>query len=323
VAADDADPEISGRLDALIAHGRALELEGLPFPTDQVRDTVQSALDAGDPERATVAVRRGETLYQKASSDWGWLRGLLERVDEMRGLAARIGLDVDHLTARVGDPRVQLRGGTLSTGAVERAAASASLALAVLSDAVPKFCVQEARKYGESIRAAEKRGEDVREANEQFRRLLQTLQEEHSAQSALALIELRSAILRIPKAPVILAIAHEEEEEILDEARNLARRLHRIKGRARDAQSAARLMAQVRAALSEDRRYGSPEEEIEELWKEVDRLTHEQQAGDQANAPAPPVDLPEDPTSGGPVEEEGAPPEGPPLPPVSTRRRRT
>jgi hypothetical protein len=322
VAAEGAAPELVGRLDALVAHGRALELEGLPFPTDQVRETVQSALDAGDNERASVAVRRGETLYQKASSDWGWLRGLLERVDEMRDLAAKIGLDVEHLTARVGDPRVQLRGGALSTGAVERAAASASLALAVLSDAVPKFCVLEAKKYGESIRAAEKRGEDVREAMDQFRHLLQTLQDEHSAAAARALLELRGAIVRIPKAPVILAIAHEEEEEILDEARNLARRLHRIKGRARDAQSAARLMAQVRAALSEDRRYGSPEEEIEELWKEVDRLTQERREGDEGT-PASPDGLPDDPIPGDlPLVEEPAP-EEPPLPPVSRRRQRT
>jgi DNA repair exonuclease SbcCD ATPase subunit len=323
VAVDEASPELSGRLDALVAHGRALELEGLPFPTDQVREMVQTALDVGDTERASQAVRRGETLYQKASSDWGWLRGLLERVDEIRDLAQKIGLDVDHLTARVGDPRAQLKSGTLSTGALEKAAASASLALAVLSDAVPKYCVLEARKYGESIRAAEKRGEDVREVMESFRQLLRTLQEEHSAESARALLELRSSVLRIPKAPVILAIAHEEEEEILDEARNLARRLHRIKGRARDAQSAARLMAQVRAALSEDRRYGSPEEEIEELWKEVDRLTAERKESDIAPAAPEPPDYAQPPPS-----EFDPPPDdpdtgGPPLPPVSTRRSRT
>ena len=34
-------------------------------------------------------------------------------------------------------------------------------------------------------------------------------------------------------------------------------------------------MSQVRAALSEDRRYGTPEEEIETLWLEVDRMTRE------------------------------------------------
>ncbi|MCI4318084.1 MAG: hypothetical protein L3J96_06045, partial [Thermoplasmata archaeon] len=44
----------------------------------------------------------------------------------------------------------------------------------------------------------------------------------------------------------------------------------------------AKLMAEVRAALSEDRRYGTPEEEIEALWTEVDRLTKERQAGELA-----------------------------------------
>src|ERR1700686_2976861 len=45
-------------------------------------------------------------------------------------------------------------------------------------------------------------------------------------------------------------------------------------------------MAEVRAALSEDRRYGTPEEEIEALWTEVDRLTKERQLGEAVSAPA-------------------------------------
>ena len=40
-------------------------------------------------------------------------------------------------------------------------------------------------------------------------------------------------------------------------------------------------MTQVRAALSEDRRVGTPEEEIESLWEEVDRLAKER-SGDSA-----------------------------------------
>jgi hypothetical protein len=81
-------------------------------------------------------------------------------------------------------------------------------------------------------------------------------------------------------------------------------------------------MAQVRAALSEDRRYGSPEEEIEELWKEVDRLTAERKESDIAPAAPEPPDYAQPPPS-----EFDAPPDdpdsgGPPLPPVSTRRSR-
>ena len=45
-------------------------------------------------------------------------------------------------------------------------------------------------------------------------------------------------------------------------------------------------MSQVRAALSEDRRYGTPEEEIEALWLEVDRMTREhRQAADSPVIP--------------------------------------
>lgn len=272
-----AESELDGRLQSLIMRGRALELEGLPFPTDQVRTSVERAIDAGDRPRAEAALQRGETLYQKAAADWQWLRGLLDRSDALRALAERIGLDVDHLTARVGDARAQLKREPLSSGALEKAAASASLALAVLQDAVPKYCVAEAKNLGASIGDAERRGEDVGDATRAFRDLLGKLREGHAEATARALLVVRSALLKIPKAPVIAEVPPDEEAEILDEARNLARRLHRIRGRARDAHSAARLMAQVRAALSEDRRYGSPEEEVEELWKEVDRLTREAQ----------------------------------------------
>ncbi|MCI4329044.1 MAG: hypothetical protein L3J86_05615, partial [Thermoplasmata archaeon] len=101
---------------------------------------------------------------------------------------------------------------------------------------------------------------------------------------------------RIPRAPTAAgypapAPAGSEEEEILLEARKLARRLHRIKGKAHDAQSAARLMTQVRAALSEERRYGTPEEEIEALWNEVDRLTKERNPANKGAKPGVPGDL--------------------------------
>ena len=97
-----------------------------------------------------------------------------------------------------------------------------------------------------------------------------------------------------------ISVPSEEEEEILMEARNLARRLHRIKSKARNAQNAARLMTQVRAALSEERRVGTPEEEIEALWDEVDRLAKERtaEATDPGDAAVPETGEPE------PVESE-------------------
>jgi hypothetical protein len=269
-----------------VARSRTIESEGVPFPTDQIRETVELALAEGDVERATSILRRAETLYAKASRDWMWVRELLTRAEELRELAERVGMDITLLESRVGRPREQLRQAPLSAGSLERAAASASLALAILNDALPKFVVQEAQKLGDSIRIARDRGEDVAAATDAFRRLLNAIQEEQLPITSQRLLEARRSVARIPRAPSVAPLPPAEEEEILREARNLARRLHRIRGKARDAQSAARLMTQVRAALSEDRRIGSPEEEIEDLWSEVDRLTKERSEAGSSIAPA-------------------------------------
>ncbi|HEV8050727.1 MAG TPA: hypothetical protein VGP88_09075, partial [Thermoplasmata archaeon] len=180
--------------------------------------------------------------------------------------------------ARVGNARARLKSAPLSQGSLEKAAASASASLAVLNDTIPKFCIQEGQALGVQIRVARNRGEDVTEATRAFSKFLRSVQDEHLQTTARQLIEVRRAVARIPRAPTVGAVpppVGNEEEEILLEARKLARRLQRIKGKAHDAQSAARLRDQVRAALSEDRRYGTPEEEIEALWNEVDRLTKE------------------------------------------------
>ncbi len=267
--------ELRSRLDSLTKGGEALENEGLPFPTKQIRAALDEALDGGDLETATTVLKRGEALLRRVSRDWTWLRELLRRADELRAIAGTIGVDLPHLDARVGNPRVRLRSEALSSGSMEKAAASASLALAVLNDAVPKFCLQEAQVLGESVRKARNRGEDVQAAARSFSRLIQAIQDQNLPTAAQRLVEARKMVARIPRAPALPAPTPGEEQEILLEARNLARRLQRIKGKARDAQSAARLMAQVRAALSEDRRFGSPEEEIEELWQQVEGMTKE------------------------------------------------
>ena len=204
-----------------------------------------------------------------------------------------LGVDLQHLDARVGNPRVRLQSDPLSSGSMEKAAASASLALAVLNDTIPKFCVQEAQNFGESIRRARNRGEDVRESARIFTHFLQAIQDQNLALSAQRLVETLAGHLPDPRAPALPASGPHEEEEILLEARNLARRLQRIKGKARDAHSAARLMAQVRAALSEERRYGTPEEEIEALWMEVDRITRERKLASEGGVP-PPIESPDD-----------------------------
>ncbi len=266
---------LRARLDQLSAQGHALELEGLPFPTLQIRNAFENAVDGESLADATRIVKGGETLLAKVTKDWAWVREVLRRADELRAIAATLGVDLQHLDTRVGNPRTRLQTDPLSSGSMEKAAASASLALAVLNDAIPKFCVQEAQNLGESIRRARDRGEEVTDAARSLNRLLQAVQDQNLSLCAQRLVETRRSVSRIPRAPALPTGGPQEEEEILREARNLARRLQRIKGKARDAQSAARLMSQVRAALSEDRRYGTPEEEIEALWLEVDRITRE------------------------------------------------
>ena len=315
------DP-ITARLESLLDRARTLESEGVPYPTSQIRDAVEMALAEGDAEKAASVLKGAETLYSKAARDWTWVRELLARADELRELAESVGMDLTVLESRVGKPREQLRSAPLSAGSLERAAASASLALAILNDAIPKYCIQEAQKLGESIRRARDRGEDVTEVTGQFRRLLAAIQEDHLSISTKRLVETRHAVARIPSAPSVGPLPSIEEEEILREARTLARRLHRIRGKARDAKSAARLMSQVRAALSDDRRFGSPEEEIEGLWNEVDRLTKERAlAGgltppepDEEELPETEADVPEGATRGAAAATPAAAPPATPPP---------
>ena len=275
------------RLDALSETGRALEAEGLPFPTEQIRSAFEQALDENASGQALAVVKRGEALLARVGPDWTWVRELLRRADDLRATAQKIGVDVEHLDTRVGNPRRRLMSEPLSAGSLEKAAASASLALAVLNDAIPKFCLQEAQQLGVSIRRARDRGEEVSEATGAFSRLLQAIQDGNLATAVERLLEVRRSVVRIPRAPALPAASPSEEEEILLEARNLARRLQRIKGKAQNAQSAARLMAQVRAAISDERRYGTPEEEIEALWAEVDRLTRERKRASEGPPLAP------------------------------------
>jgi len=326
----DSLPELRRRLEEVEKEGQRLQQEGLPFPTIQIRTTFDGATRSGATSQSAAVVKRAEALLQRVTRDWTWVRELLRRVDELRAVAQELGVDLAHLDARVGKPRDQLMAGPLSAGSLEKAAASASIALAVLNDAVPKFCIQEAQALGKSIRRARNRGEEVGTAATSFSRLLQAIQDQNLPSAAARLIETRKIVARIPRAPSIAAISPKEEEEILLEARNLARRLQRIKTSARDAQSAARLMTQVRAALSEDRRFGTPEEEIEALWQEVDRLTQEKKRATPEPSAAtvperavgratplmlpPPTVTPRSATPKVPARPRAAPPSGPTLP---------
>ena len=289
-------PDLRRRLERAEDRAQPFQAEGLPIPTAQYLTEFEEAVRAGNEDRAAAVVKRAEALLARADQDWRWLNELLQRVDGLRGIADMVGLDLARIDSRVGNPRAQLLGAALTPASLEKAAAGASFALAVLDDAIPKYIVAEAQALGVSIRRARDRGEEVRDAVTSFTALVRSLQEPVLAATAGRLVEARRAVARIPRAPPVAAITEEEEDEILREARNLARRLHRIKTRAHDATDAVRLMSQVRQALSEDRRYASPEEEVEALWAEVDRLTREKRLA-----------------AAGPTLENAAPAAGPEL----------
>jgi hypothetical protein len=302
-----------GRMRSLVRQGQSLEGEGIPYNYRALVAEVKEQLSAHDLAGAITSIRRAEALLEKTLRNWTWLKELLSRVDELRELASQAGVDLEVVDQRIGNAREQLRTVPLADGSLEKAAASASLALVVLNDTLPKFYTQEAQQLARSLRDARERGEDVREAGLRLAQLLQALREGQLSQIGKRFIELRHSVTRIPRAPAVPPkMLQREEEEILLEARNLARRLNRMKYRARDAQGAARLMTQVRAALSEDRRYGSPEEELEELWSEVDRLARER-TGALVGPPTPPGLEP---------ASAAAPPPEPSMSPPTHRSRR-
>jgi hypothetical protein len=325
----DATSQVRQRILHVAERGRALEAEGIRFDTEGVLQEVKSALVRRDVASALTALNRSEALLDKTLHDWNWLRGLLGRLDELRELAGQTGFDLALVDQRLGNARAQLQSGSLAAGALEKAAASASLALVVLSETLPKYYAQESQQLARSIREARERGEDVHEASAEMAQLVQSFREGSLPVIAQRFLDLRRAVTRIPPAPAVPSpMSEHEEEEILLEARNLARRLNRMKYRARDAQSAARLMTQVRAALSEDRRYGSPEEELEELWGEVDRLARERMNALgplEAEEPAevPPAETEPEPEPPAEPEPQPAPdPEAEVPAPTSARRSR-
>jgi uncharacterized coiled-coil DUF342 family protein len=268
------DP-LARRLAEWVRLAEALRGEGLPLPIQQVRELVERLRARGEAVRAEQTVARAERLLERASRDWALLRELLRRIDELKQLATRTGLDLTELDAKIGNPRELLRGARLSEGLLEQAMAVGSKALAVLNDVMPKFLVTQSQVLGRSIKLARDRGEDVTESSDRLAQFVRSLRAGQLRGTALAFLELRKSVAQIPREPTVPMMPRDEEEEILREARNLARRLNRMKTRARDATSAARLMSQVKAALAEDRRYSTPEEEIDELWNEVDRLSRE------------------------------------------------
>lgn len=318
------DP-LAARLADWVARAEVLATEGLPLPVRQVRDLVEGERTRGQVDRAEEILGSAERLLERATRDWTLLRELLRRIDELKALALRAGLDLADLEERLGDPRAILKGQRLSEGLLERSMGIASKSLAILNDLLPQYFLGQARLLGRSIRSAHGRGEDTGEATERMNVFVRSLRSGQLRGTAVAFLELRRAVMQIPREPTVPLLPREEEEEIILEARNLARRLNRMKSKARDASSAARLMSQVRAALAEDRRFASPDDEIEELWNEVDRLTQER-------LDARPLDGADHPRTNPELDPTGIPPEileaatgpldAPPAPSPSRRARR-
>lgn len=275
--AESEESALRARLQSVLERGEVLESEGVPFPTDEIRSSVEDALAAGQDATADSTLRRAEALCERASVDWSWLKPLLARVADLRDLAAAVGLDLGALDTRLGDPEVRLRAQPVTTGSLERVAAAAALMLAALEEALPKFCLEQAQTLGEALRDARNRGRDVGAATGLLSRFLRAARHDETAEAARLLVELRAEVERCTAPPRARPGALDEESEILEEARRLARRIQELSEGSDDATRAERLASQVRAALGEASVFGTPQEEAEALWREVDRLAKERE----------------------------------------------
>jgi hypothetical protein len=274
MAGDTFEDPLTARLSALAMQANALVQQGMPFPFAQVQTLVTQLRDRGDVVRAEQTLERAERLLEQSLSHWKLLREQLRVLDELRALAASAGMDQGELDRRAADPRELLRTGRLSEGLLETASGQAAKSMVTITELLRRFLVPQTLGYARFIQSAENRGEEVGEAKARLERLRKSLHAGQLRGSVAAFLELREAIRQIPREPTV-GLPSGEEEEILREAQSLARRISRIKSRAHNASQAARLMSEVRAALSEDRRTATPEEEIDELWDEVDRLSRE------------------------------------------------
>ena len=152
-------------------------------------------------------IERAEALIGRAGADWTWVSELLRRADELRAVAGTIGVDLEILDNRVGNPRKRLMAEPLSSGSLEKAAASASLALAVLNDAVPEFLVsRKLRRWGSPSVEPETgaRKSVIRPVRSlDFCRRSRT---ENLTTAAERLVETRRMVARIPRAPALAPV---------------------------------------------------------------------------------------------------------------------
>ncbi|HEV2167273.1 MAG TPA: hypothetical protein VGS23_09935, partial [Thermoplasmata archaeon] len=227
--------DLNPMFDSFLARARLLEEQGVPFPVGAIRVAFTKALAANDRAKALHILERAERLYHGTYSQWVPVRDLLSRAEVLRTTAEELGIDPPPVPEAIGNPRAIIQGGPLSAELFQKARQIANESTGVLRKAIIAHCKQEAVKLGTLIQAAQRRGENVTEATGAFRSLLQSMKAEPSPVLVERMGSCRKLVADIPSAPAIAFPEIEDADEILLEARILARRIHRIKRNARDA----------------------------------------------------------------------------------------
>lgn len=293
--------EARQRLNRVLARASPLEREGFPFGSLALRHAFEEEVRAASLEGAERIVQRAGELLELADRAWEPLRRLLADFDDLRDLAELSGMDLRQVDGLTGNPRAPLLGGTVSAEALRTAARHARLGLATLREALPSYLVEQARELGRWARDARGRGTEVGDVVREVERVVRALHDLDLRSAASAVGNARHAVARTEGPARVPSLAGPEEEAILREAHHLARRLAHFELGGRPG-GLGSFPAEGAPGTSDDRDgLLSPEDEIEALWDEVDRLVRDRElaatgpllaVAGPALSVAPTVDLP-------------------------------
>ncbi len=276
--------EARQRLNTVLARGAPLERQGFPLGSLALRNQFEEEVRSGSSAGAEGVVTRASERVDLAERRWGEVERLLDDVEALRDLATTAGMDLARVDARAGNPRELLLSRGPSEASLDAVARSAGVALATLREALPRYCVAQARALGTWARDARGRGEDVDEAVAAVGRVVRALHDLDLRTAVAAIAEARRIVVRTVRSSPAPSLPISEEEAILREAHNLARRLPVAEPGAVADEPASRggpghfLSATVML---------TPEEEVAALWAEVDRLAHERELASSAGLYAP------------------------------------
>lgn len=262
--------ELRKTLSSLLDRGAPLERQGFPLGSLGLRTRFEEEARTGSAASAEEVVAQAQERLELGESRWPELKRLLEELDRTREVAGTAGMDLARLDTKSGNPREELLLRGLSSASLDACAVSARLALATLREALPRFCVDQARALGAWARRARDGGENVSDAIEAVGRVASALQDGDLEAAANAVADARSAMARSASPASRPSTPAADQEEILREAHFLARRLPGTEG-------GSDLWGPPRggASLAGVEVLASPEEEIAALWAEVDRLARE------------------------------------------------